>query len=392
MGEPAGKVQGKAEHAGPPVVPLELFFDLVFVFVLSQITHAIEDDLSPYGIGRGLIYLLLVWSAWVGFAWVGNAHRAEDRSDGGIPRRLIIIAAMAVLIALGLVVPEAGQDITAESAAVLYLALFILYAGDFLLATRGDPAMRRTVLRLLAIQSILPLILLVVGFGDWGAWDLILVGSGLLIAYVAPALTPDTDWQFSAAHADERFSLLMLIVLGESLISVGLGAADNPFGWPVVATICLGVLIVAALWWQYFDLLSHQGEAYLESLEPAERIRKARLIYSYLHVLLVVAVILMALGLTAASSDPDLPLSSPQATFLPGGIALFLLTLAVIRRVMRGRVLWPLPLAALGTLLVIPLAYVLPALASEAICVVILGTLVTAREIYKRRGVIQPIH
>lgn len=393
-----GSVDESSDHPdphttghSPPVVPVELFFDLVFVFVLSQITHAIQDDLSAAGLFRSLVYFLLLWSVWVGFAWVGNAHRAEDLDDGGIPRRLIIIAAMALLIALGLVLPEAASGL-AVPAAVLYGLLFVLYAADYLLTAREDPALRRAVVRMLAIQAAVPATALVVAVWLPSSWGLLAILVALAIGYAAPWVTREQDWQFSAEHADERFSLLMLIVLGESLLSIGFGAALEPFGWLTVAAVALGVLIVASLWWQYFDIVAHQGAAYLDRLAPSRRIAMGRVIYSYLHVPLVVAVLLMAVGLHAASEAPREPIPLPQSVMLPGGIALYLASLAVIRLIMRGRVLWPLPIAAGATLLVIPAAGVLPALASEALCVLILLVLVVARETYKRRGVIQPIH
>ena len=378
-------------HSPPPVVPIELFFDLVFVFVLSQSTHAIQDDLSLNGLFRSLIYFLLLWSVWVGFAWVGNAHRAGDLDDGGIPRRLIIIAAMALLIALGLVLPEAATGL-AVPAAVLYCLLFVLYAADYLLTARQDRALRRAVVRMLVLQALVPAAALVVALWLPSSWGLVAILAALAIGYAAPWITREQDWQFSGEHADERFSLLMLIVLGESLLSIGFGAALEPFGWLTVATIVLGVVIVAALWWQYFDIVAHQGAAYLNRLDAARRISMSRVIYSYLHVPLVVAVLLMAVGLHAASEAPREPLPIPQSVMLPAGIALYLATLAVIRLIMRGRILWPLPIAAALTLLVIPLAGALPALASEILCVLILLVLVVARETYKRRGAIQPIH
>ncbi len=387
------ETEGKGKRIAniAPVSPLELFFDLVFVFVLSQITHLIEEDLTASGITRGLVLFLLLWTAWVAFAWVGNAHRAEDYSEGGIPRRLIIIGAMALLIALGMLIPNATESL-AVPAAVLYLALFLLYVADYAIATTGDPGMRRGIMRMVAIQAILPLALIVVALIKPSAGTFIVVIVALAIAYAAPFATRDADWQFSPEHADERFSLLMLIVLGESLISIGLGAADDPFGWPVVGAIVLGVLIVASLWWQYFDVVAHQGAAFLQQLPLHRRVTASRLVYTYLHVFLVVGVILMALGLKSASADPDHPLPPVEAVLLPGGIALFLATLAVIRFVMRRRILWPLPVAAAAILLVIPLATVVPALVAELVCVIVLAVLVTAREIYTRRGVIQRIH
>lgn len=387
------ETEGKGKRIAniAPVSPLELFFDLVFVFVLSQITHLIEEDLTASGITRGLVLFLLLWTAWVAFAWVGNAHRAEDYSEGGIPRRLIIIGAMALLIALGMLIPNATESL-AVPAAVLYLALFLLYVADYAIATTGDPGMRRGIMRMVAIQAILPLALIVVALIKPSAGTFIVVIVALAIAYAAPFATRDAEWQFSPEHADERFSLLMLIVLGESLISIGLGAADDPFGWPVVGAIVLGVLIVASLWWQYFDVVAHQGAAFLQQLPLHRRVTASRLVYTYLHVFLVVGVILMALGLKSASADPDHPLPPVEAVLLPGGIALFLATLAVIRFVMRRRILWPLPVAAALILLVIPLATVVPALVAELVCVIVLAVLVTAREIYTRRGVIQRIH
>ena len=386
-----GKEHHSGHHGPPPVAPLELFFDLVFVFVLSQITHLIEEDLTPGGIFRGLVLFVLLWSVWIAFAWVGNAHRAEDHDDGGIPRRLVIILAMALLISLGMILPDSLSTL-AIPAALLYAALFILYVVDYFIATAHDPAMRRAVIRVTAVQTILPIAVLIAAFFAMSTWGLVIVIVAMVIAYAIPAITRDQDWQFSATHADERFSLLMLIVMGESLIAIGAGAADGPFGWLIISSVVLGVIIVASLWWQYFDVVAHQGAVFLDQLPEHRRVTTSRVIYSYLHILLVIGVILMALGLHAASADPDHPIPPTQAIFLPGGIALFLATLAVIRYLMRGRIMWPLPVTALVILLVIPLARVVPAIVAELACVIVLVVLIAAREIYTRRGVIQRIH
>ena len=382
---------GKAHAGRPPVVPIELFFDLVFVFVLSQITHVIQDDLTARGLLRGLAYLLLLWSVWVAFAWVGNAHRADDLDDGGTPRRLILIVAMALLIALGLVLPEVPEGL-ALPAAVIYCALFLLYVTDYLLTARRDRDLRRAILRMTAIQAVLPAATLVLALASPAPWAPEVLLAALVIAYAAPWATRARDWQFSPEHADERFSLLMLIVLGESLLSIGYGAAEEPFGWQTVAAICLGVLIVASLWWQYFDIVAHQGAAYLEGIPNDRRVTMARIIYSYLHILLVVGVMLLSVGLHAASQSPGSPLPYPQSLMLPAGIALYLTTLALLRFIMRGRVLWPLPVAAALSLLVVPISQRAPALVAEAACTAVLVVLVASREAYKRRGVIQPIH
>jgi len=140
---------------------------------------------------------------WIAFAWVGNAHRAEDYDDGGIPRRLVIILAMALLITLGMVLPQSYTTLAVQ-AALLYAGLFVLYVLDYLIATAHDPVMRRAVLRIAPVQAILPAAVLISAFFAPSTWTAIVVIIALLKGERKPARVHDRPCLCDQTPSAER--------------------------------------------------------------------------------------------------------------------------------------------------------------------------------------------
>jgi low temperature requirement protein LtrA len=238
------------------VTPLELFFDLVFVFALTQITALMADDPSARGLVRGLLILAVLWWSWVGYAWLGNVVRADESVV-----RLAMIGAMATLFVIALTIPESFEDLPGGLPgpvvfAVGYFAVRLAHLSMFWAAGRTDPGLRRQLVKFTPSVLVGTTMLLIAsqltGTAQILAWVAALIGD-----LVGTMLAGATGWRVnSAKHFAERHGLIIIVALGESIVSIGIGVAELPISWPSVGASVLGLVLSAALWWTYFDTKS----------------------------------------------------------------------------------------------------------------------------------------
>jgi len=300
------------------VTPLELFFDLVFVFAITQITQLMARDPTWRGLAHGLLVLGALWWAWVGYSWLTNAI---DPEEGWV--RLAIFASMAAMLVASLAVPGAfsGDGLLFAGAyfvvRVLHLILFDVVPDP------GAHAQRRAVRRL-APSALIGSVLLIVATGllTGIARDLLWCVA-LAIDYLGPMLGGVRGWRVSAGHFAERHGLIVLIALGESVVAVG-AATGKPVDTAVVVAGVLSVALAGALWWAYFDVVALVAESRLRGLTGENQNRVARDSYSYLHLAMVGGIILVALGIKQSLVALHMPLSTVSATALYGGVALYL--------------------------------------------------------------------
>jgi low temperature requirement protein LtrA len=354
------------------VAPIELFFDLVFVFSLTQVTALMAHDLTGRGIVRGLLVLALLWWSWVGYAWLANVVQAEEGLG-----RVAMFAAMAAMFVLALTVPEAFDDMSGGLdgpvvVAFAYLAVRVLHLVMFFMLSKEDPGLRRQVWRFSPSVFGSTAVLLVASQLE-GTAQTVTWAAALIVDYLGTMLGGASGWRLrSASHFAERHGLIVIVALGESIVAIGVGVAGLPISWPIVAASVLGLTVAGSVWWAYFDVVSIVAERVLRRLQGEERARLARDAYSYLHLPMVAGIVLLALGIEQVLehvgetslhglSDPlpPLPLGA-----LYGGVALYLLAHAAFKwrtwhQVTARRLLVA---ALLGAL--IPLAAELPALAA----------------------------
>ena len=347
------------------VAPLELFFDLVFVFALTQVTAFMADELSWQGILRGVLVIMLLWWAWTGYAWLANVASAEER-----PIKLAILAGMAAMFVLALCIPEAFDDLPGGLRgpvvlAVCYLLFRLMHLVMFLIISREDRELRRQVLRF-ALSAVAGSVVLLVAsqFDGWlqtGLWMLALVAD-----YVGTALGGFKGWRLPApGHFSERHGLIVIVALGESIVAIGVGVAKEPITWVIIAASALGLILSSALWWTYFDVSALLGEHALATEPIQTRARLARNAYSFGHLPLMIGIVLVALGLkevllyVSDRSHHTLtePLSNVALAALVGGAVIYLLghvvfkwltvhTVSVVRLVAAGALLLITPLIA----------------------------------------------
>jgi low temperature requirement protein LtrA len=352
------------------VTPLELFFDLVFVLALTQCTALMASEPTWTGIGKGLLVLGVLWWSWVGYAWLTSVL---DPEEGGV--RIVMFAAMAALLVAALCVPGAFGD-DAVLFAIAYGVVRAAHIALFLLASRGDPRLRQSVLGL-AGGSAIGVGLLVAASGADGWLQGALWALALLLDMGEPFLFGSEGWSLEhPGHFAERHGLIIIIAIGESIVAIGVGATSGVDAG-VVAAATLGIVVAAAIWWLYFDVVAMLAERDLTRL-PAGRARneRARDTYSYLHFPMVAGIVLGALGLKKTLADVGAELDTVTAFALLGGASIYLLGHVGQRLRNVGTVNNHRLVAAIVALALVPVAVRLPALATLAVLAVLLWVLI----------------
>jgi low temperature requirement protein LtrA len=335
---PGSRIRSDRQQA--VVTPLELFFDLVFVFALTQVTAYMADELSWHGLLRGVLVISLLWWAWTGYAWLANVVSADEPE-----LKLTILVAMSAMFLLALTIPEAFDDGPGGLngpvvLALCYLLVRVCHFGMFLLIAREDAGLRAQLLRFApSVVGSTIVLLAASAFEGWvqtALWVLALV-----VDYVGTALGGASGWRLPApGHFSERHGLIVIVALGESIVAIGVGVAKLPISWPIVIASGFGLVLASAMWWAYFDVSSLLGEHALAN-EPAEtRPRLARNAFSFAHYPLVVSIVLVALGLkkvleyvgdTGHHTLTD-PLHGVPLAALVGGLVVYLLAHVVFKR------------------------------------------------------------
>ncbi len=373
---------------GARVTPIELFFDLVFVFSLTQVTELMAGDLTTEGIVRGMLVLAVLWWAWTGYAWLANVVQAEEGLG-----RVAMFGAMAAMFVLALAVPEAFHDLRGGLpgpvvVALAYLAVRVLHLAMFFLASDEDAGLRRQVWRFSPSAFGGAAVLLVASQMQGRAQTLAWVAA-LIVDYVGTILGGASGWRLrSASHFAERHGLIVIVALGESIVAIGVGVAHVAISWPIVVASVLGLTLAATLWWSYFDVLAIVAERVLRRAEGELRARLARDAYSFLHLPMVAGIALTALGVEQVLegvAEQSLGLSEPLALLplaaLYWGVAVYLIALSAFkyrtwRSVAVRRLVVAVVVIALG-----PLAAELPALAALALLTAVMVALVASEAV-----------
>ncbi len=354
---------------GRRVTPLELFFDLVFVFAITQVTSLLSHDPTWGGLLRGLLLLGTLWWAWSAYAWLTNTL---DPEEGAI--RLAVLAAVAAMLVVSLAAPGAfGAD--GVIFGVAYLVVRALHLVLFAFAGRGDRDLLRAVVRIVPGAILGAALLVVAGFLN-GSTQLALWGAAVAVNYLGALLGHMRGWRVSPEHFVERFGLIVIIALGESIVAIGVGAAGIPLDAGVIAAALLGIAVAACLWWSYFDWVVFVAQARLAEARGARRAALARDAYSYLHLPMVAGIVLFAFGLKTTLPDVTRSLPTVPALGLVGGIALYLLAHVALRLRIGGGLGRGRPIASVLLLGLLPVAREVWALAALGIVAAVCASLI----------------
>lgn len=357
------------------MTPLELFFDLVFVLAITQCTALMSHDQSWSGLAQGLLILCVLWWAWVGYAWLTSVIDPEAEAVRGV-----MFVAMAALLVVSICVQEAFGNLALTFA----LAIGVFRAAHialFMLAGADDENLRRSVIGLAASTAvavgILALASLFDGLAQGALWAL-----AIFLDMAGPYFFGAEGWTLVPNHFAERHGLIVIIALGESIVAIGVGASgvlDLGIGTAAV----LGIFLAAALWWTYFDVVALISARRLgEAEEGRVRNELARDSYSYIHLLMVAGIVLMAFGMKATIARHGDALHTVPAFALLGGVAIYLLGLVAFR----FRHVHTLNRRRLGLavvlLLLVPVATAMTALVSLAVADILIWAMIG----YEHRG------
>jgi low temperature requirement protein LtrA len=353
----------------PRVTALELFFDLVFVFAITQVTGFVAHDPTWTGLIEGLAILAALWFAWESYVWLANTAASDE---GAV--RVVLLAAMGAILIASLAVPHAfGADGLVFG--IAYFATRTMHLVAYAIVARGDPELRALIGRLASTMVPAAALIVVAGALDGTAQALCWIAA-LGIDYGGLVARGVEGWRVAPGHFSERHGLIIIIALGESIVAIGVGADGLELDAGIIAAALFAIAVSAAMWWAYFDFVALVAEDRLRSVPVPEQVRTARDSYNYLHLPMVAGIVLFAFGVKTALKHVDQHLDTVPAIALCGGVALYFLALSAFKRRNLGSFNLPRLTAAVMLAALIPVATAVPALVALALVAVVACALV----------------
>ncbi|WP_068072821.1 low temperature requirement protein A [Novosphingobium lentum] len=357
---PAGHRSLLRNHGGghATVSYLELFFDLVYVFAITQLSHFLLKAPGWIGLAEMAVLFLAVWWAWMYTTWAANWADPER-----VPVRLMLLVAMLLSLLMAAALPEAFGDragLFAGSYVVLQLGrtLFMAWVmGRDAGAEGRDGA--RNMLRISTWFALSAPLWLHGAFGTEGMARLGLWAVALAIEYLGPVAgfrTPGlgrslpSDWNISGSHMAERCALFIIIALGEGIVVTGASFAEREMTAARIAGFALAFLSSILMWWIYFDVGAQRGASHIE--HHAEPGRVARNAYTYLHMPIVAGVVITAVADALLLEQPGEPADARFILVMSGGLLVYLAGLGLFKRFSSTFGNFPLSHFAGGALLI----------------------------------------
>jgi len=333
------------------VSPLELFFDLVFVFAVTQTVALIAHDPTVTGVLGGALVFFMLWWAWQQFTWgingVGNERLAV---------RLGLTLAMGISLFMALVVPDAFSDeaylFGIAYSAVLFLGLALFYAG------LGTSEERRTLLAYLPLAAAGGIVVLIGSFLS-PTWRVIAWVAGMALELLATTSAKDYDFKIKPGHFAERHALFVILALGESVVAIGLTAVELDRSLEVAIALIAAFLGAVAIWWFYFGRFAERAEEQLRAAEGPAQTTMARDVYTMGHYPFVFGIVLYAVVAEAVVAHPTEPLPWSEQWIFALAVALVVFGLLSAVRRAGGPWLWERAVAALivmAVALLVPIA------------------------------------
>jgi len=302
------------------VSTLELFFDLVFVFAITQVSHLFGEAHRALDLVRAVLVLAVVWWMYAGYAWL-TSNVSTDR----FIVRVLLLCAMAAFLIIALRIPKVPEH-HGVAFGIAYLAVVLIHTALFM---RAPNSSARAILGVLPFNLLLGIAVLASGIvsetWNWIPW--VIAGIAILVATWARR---ESEFQLSPSHFVERHGLIVLIALGESVVAIGAVAADIPVGRWLVAWVVIGVALAAALWWSYFAGDDERAEHAMRHASGADRNRLAIQAYYYAHLVMIAGIIMAAAGVHEAVGNLERP-EHVSAWLISVGVAVYLLGAGAFR-------------------------------------------------------------
>ncbi|HEX2355337.1 MAG TPA: low temperature requirement protein A [Micromonosporaceae bacterium] len=366
-----------AVEPGVRVSTLELFFDLVFVFTITQLTGVLANDLTVPGALRVLLMLGVIWWMYDGYAWLTNAVAPVSRI-----RRGLLVTGMAGFLVIALAIPDAFGA-TGWAFGLGYFLVNAVHSGLFIYTAgeRGAAAMRA-----LARFNLLSAGLLLVGGFVPTPARYVVWGAAFVVQWFSPYLSPPAGFSISPAHFVERHGLVVIVALGESIVALGAGAFGLDLNLGLILVAVLALVLSYFLWWTYFGGDDERAEHRLAAEEDAtRRAWLALYAYGYAHYALLFGVVAFAAGVKKAIGHAFDHLATPEALVLGGGVAVFLAADVTFRRVLGLAPTGVRAVGALAALATVPIGVLMASAQLAALALVVLAALVV-EEWRSRRG------
>jgi low temperature requirement protein LtrA len=314
------------------VSTIELFFDLVFVFTITQLTSLLVEEPNGVGVVRVALIFGNVWWMYGGYAWLTNAVPPRESIV-----RLFMLVGMAGFLIVALAIPEAFGD-SGVAFGIGYLVVTFVHTGLFLRSSEESTV--RAMFRLGPFNTITAALLLVAGFTSgglqWALWS-----AAFVLHWASPVVTAVGGFRLHARHFVERHGLIVLIALGESVVAVGIGVQGHHLSTGLAVTAVLGLALAAALWWLYFDGEDERAERALDAAPDARNPWLGLFAFGYAFLPVLGGIIVFAAGMKEAIVDYDEPATAATAWFLAAGVATYVLGLVALRAVLRTGPLGP---------------------------------------------------
>jgi low temperature requirement protein LtrA len=347
------------------VSTLELFFDLVFVFTITQLAELLGDHLDLRTLGDTVLILVVVWWMYSGYAWLTNAVAPTSTT-----RRTLLLTGMAGFLVMALAIPEAFGEY-GWIFGLSYLVVNLVHSGLFLTAGSGAVAGMK---RLAPINIAAATLVLIGGLVPepwrhlcWIAAPLLQIGAGYLQRIEMHAI--------AAGHFAERHALVIIIAIGESIIAIGLGFRGVPLSGGAVLVAVLALCVAYYLWWFYFAGDDSRAERVLENLtDPLLRARLGLNAWGYAHYVMLLGIVILAVGIKKTVGHAFEALHWDAALALSGGVALYLLGHAGFLALMRLRGVYHRLAATVLILALIPLGHLVALVQLAGIVIIMAAT------------------
>ncbi|WP_167474110.1 low temperature requirement protein A [Nocardia arthritidis] len=358
------------------VSTLELFFDLVFVFTITQLTHVFTHDPGWRALGQVAVLFGVIWWMYSGYVWLTNEVAPSNSA-----RRTWLLIGMFAFFVLALSIPDAfhGSGIPFGLAYILVTVIHTL-----LFASGGGESATIAIKRIAPLNALAALLVLAGGFAD-GWLQYLCWTAAFAVQVISPYLVETRDFQVRAAHFAERHGLVIIVAIGESVVAIGVGLAGQSITVPLVAQVALGLSLAYVLWWAYFGIDDERGEHALAAVPVRERSTPAVLAYGYSLYPMLIGIVVTAAGINLSIAHGNQPTSLAAAAALSGGVTLYFLGQFAFRLSLRLSRPWSRLAAAVAVAATIPIgvAWVawgqLVALVAVAYAAVIADDLVALR-------------
>ena len=296
------------------VSSVELLFDLVFVFTITQVTEIVVAHPTGAGVAQAALTMAVVWWMYDAFAWLTN------QSGEGAGLRIGLVGAMVAFLLLAVAIPDAFGA-TGILFGFAYLAVVLIHFGLF--AKFGAPGSARSMLRVIPFNAGGAVLLIVAGFVT-GPADWILFALAIAVLVSTSFTSGPVGFDIGASHFVERHGLLMIIAFGESIVSVGVGAGSHEFDLAILVGTVLCVGVVAALWWCYFTGDDERAGRSMTGAPTQQRAYLALTAFALDHYVMIFGLVLFAAGVKLAIGDVFAVAPAAGAILLGAGVTLYL--------------------------------------------------------------------